>query len=524
MHHRFAKKIVENTTRITPAFVLLAFILSVATPSLSQSAINGRWSGQAQCQISVQGQGYSHQETHTWTLNGGPTVQGAMHIFPATWSVTGQGSLQRSQGTQILQAQWTTNASQISAPIALFIRASDGALILKSWHSQLRAPRGVTGIQQVSINGVPQPPGAISLEAFEWAFPLAQVLSTSTSISGSNTVATNGSVGPMQPGGSQGTASCTWNFTAGTSMPAGVGGGGIGATPVMGSTPVMRSTPGSTTPLGGAQNPPAVTGVSIVSLPPGVSTRPVSTNASGNGVVKGVIVTSPPSTPGTGATSGGTTSTAGGQQQTTSSQTNCGAGQQTLNQPVMNTPTAWPGPAAVNLSWAAPANNGGCTIDSYEIETDSTTPPKQLTITAPATTAVVAASACPYPNVSCATPNTYHFRIRAHTSAGYGPYSSYTSQVRPFVSYTVDNLQAVWSTKGCIGCHTSANSPNLATGNIYSNIRSANVISTPPGSSKLLTCPTGGANCNIQPHPQNFTFSSQEFVVIMQWISDGTQP
>ena len=195
--------------------LFLALLLTVAsTPSLSQSSLNHPWSGQAQCKVTVQGPGYSHQEIHTWTMSGGsPTLQGAIHVFPATWSVSGQGSLQRSQGAQTLDAQWTTNASLPNAPIALFIRASDGKLVLKSAHAQLRSKGGVSGTQKVTINGVPQTPGPISLEAFEWNFPGAEAASTSKTISGSSTNPTNGAVGPMQPGGSQGTATCTWNFT-----------------------------------------------------------------------------------------------------------------------------------------------------------------------------------------------------------------------------------------------------------------------------------------------------------------------
>ena len=103
MHHRLAKKIVGNTTRMMPAFVLLAFILNVGTLLFSQSsAITGPWSGQAQCQITVQGPyGYNYSETQTWALNGGqPTMQGAMNILPATWSVTGQEVLPESTKQQ----------------------------------------------------------------------------------------------------------------------------------------------------------------------------------------------------------------------------------------------------------------------------------------------------------------------------------------------------------------------------------------------------------------------------------------
>ena len=197
------------------ALFLPLLLTMVGTPSLSQSSIDHPWSGQAQCKITVQGPGYSHQETHTWTMSGGAaTLQGAIHLFPATWSVSGQGSLQRTQGAQTLKAQWTTNASLPNAPIALFVRASDGKLVIKSGHAQLRAKGGVSGTQQVTINGVAQTPAPISLEAFEWSFPGAEVAATSKTIHGSQTVPTNGSVGPMQPGGSQGTAACTWSFTA----------------------------------------------------------------------------------------------------------------------------------------------------------------------------------------------------------------------------------------------------------------------------------------------------------------------
>ena len=207
-------------------FVLACCLpLLLAGSSLSQSAVNSPWSGQAQCKVTVRGPGYSHQETHTWTLTGGaPTLQGAIHVFPASWSVTGQGSLQRTQGSQTLNAQWTTSGSLPNASLGLFIRASDGKLVLKSVHAQLRVKGGVSGTQRLTISGVPQTPGPISGEAFEWTFPGSEVAGNSTTIAGSSTNATNGAVGPMQPGGSQGTAACTWNFAAASGAAGGTSG------------------------------------------------------------------------------------------------------------------------------------------------------------------------------------------------------------------------------------------------------------------------------------------------------------
>jgi hypothetical protein len=104
-------------------------------------------------------------------LPGEPTPDGNFAI----WSVSGQGSPERSQGAQALRTQWTTNASSANAPIAVFVRASDGKQVIKSWHAQLRSAGGVTGVQEVTINGVAQnPKSVISLEALEWTFPLLE--------------------------------------------------------------------------------------------------------------------------------------------------------------------------------------------------------------------------------------------------------------------------------------------------------------------------------------------------------------
>lgn len=200
----------------------LGLLLTAVVSSLAQSTsvLNRSWSGQAQCTVNVQGPGYSEHEVHTWNLSGGaPTVRGAMHVYAGTWSVTGQGSYQRSEGNQTNLVQWVTSASLSNAPIAIFVRASDRQMVIKSWHAQLRSPGGVTGTQQVTVNGVPQTPGKINLEAFEWPFPASgSVIRTAktSEFSGSKTAATHGSVGPMQPGGSQGTEQCTWHFESQT--------------------------------------------------------------------------------------------------------------------------------------------------------------------------------------------------------------------------------------------------------------------------------------------------------------------
>lgn len=170
------------------------------------------WSGTAECRIEVQGSGYRDQQTHTWTLSGGaPNGSGAIQVHPAVWSVSGAGEFERNQGTQRLIGEWKT-AGQASAPFAMFVRASDGKLILKPWHSQLRIPNAIRGSQQQTVDGKPQKPVAIGLEAFEWAFPAIDADATSKRISGQSTPLVTGKVGPMQPAGAVATCRCSWDF------------------------------------------------------------------------------------------------------------------------------------------------------------------------------------------------------------------------------------------------------------------------------------------------------------------------
>ena len=209
---------------------LVALVSSVliSLPPLTagqQSAVQASWSGWARCEINVSGQGYSDKQTHTWAITSGTSaVSGAFRVYPATWSVMGGGSLQHTQGSQTLTAQWATNGQSVTAPLAVFVRASDGRMFIQARHSQTRAPNSVTGYQQLTIDGKAQKPGMISAEAFEWAFPAVEVsrpkLGDPLVANGSSTPVVTGKVGFMQPAGTQSTATCTWQFGQGSGAPA----------------------------------------------------------------------------------------------------------------------------------------------------------------------------------------------------------------------------------------------------------------------------------------------------------------
>src|SRR5579863_3565361 len=106
------------------SLILVAlFCVGVTGPVFSQAP--SIWSGQAQCQLNIQGSDYVHQEIQTWTITGVSTsAPGTMPVYPGSWSVAGQGTTQRMIGQQILAAQWNTKVPETSAPIAVFVRAS----------------------------------------------------------------------------------------------------------------------------------------------------------------------------------------------------------------------------------------------------------------------------------------------------------------------------------------------------------------------------------------------------------------
>lgn len=214
---------VVRVCRSPAGFLAAAVAVSMATSAAaaaqsgtSPTPGNTEWNGWARCDLAVSGAGYTDRQSHLWIIPPAPpSVQGAIRVHAATWSVVGAGSLQRSQGAQTLNAQWKTEAQGVSAPIAFTVRASDGRLLIKSWHPQLRVKGAVSGSQQVTLDGKAQPPVTIGLEAFEWSFPSLEQAATATQISGSSAPPVTGSVAPMQPAGAQATASCSWQLARG---------------------------------------------------------------------------------------------------------------------------------------------------------------------------------------------------------------------------------------------------------------------------------------------------------------------
>jgi len=189
-------------------FICLMLLFSSCSLVFAQS----NWTGQAQCQLTVQAQNYSHEEVQTWTITGVPDANNTM-VYPATWSVAGQGTLSSSTSQVQMSATWQTNVSPTSAPLKILVNSAN-QLIIGSYHAQLRVNAAVTGAKAVIVKGN-ETDVAISSTEFEWQFPQIQVDPTKTDVSDSSSIPITSAIGPMQPPGSGGTANCSWHFSKG---------------------------------------------------------------------------------------------------------------------------------------------------------------------------------------------------------------------------------------------------------------------------------------------------------------------
>jgi hypothetical protein len=228
------------------SLVIAAPVVAQAPPPVAPS-----WAGWAQCQISIQAPGYAHRETHLWTVTGAGTPSANMEIYPASWTVTGDGSLQRVNGPTTVSARWTVNGTLPNVTIGT-TRHIDRVTVQR-WTNHGPARSGLTGTEISTTNGVPRSRPVI-LDVQQWAFPAIETGPTSTRATGSSTVPFDGLRGPMNPpSGALGTAACTWDFAR----------GGVPPSAPPSSTPAVPAAPSSGTPVP-AGAPAASSMVSLV--------------------------------------------------------------------------------------------------------------------------------------------------------------------------------------------------------------------------------------------------------------------
>ena len=196
---------------------LISLVIAASTSAQTPQPVAQSWSGWAQCQITIQAPGYSHNETHLWTITGAGTRNANMEIYPTSWTVTGNGSLQRVNGPTTVSAQWTINGTLPNVTIGTTLHLD--RITVQRWTNHGPARSGLTGTEISTTNGVARP-RAVILDVQQWAFPGIETGTTSTRATGSNTLPFDGLRGPMNPpSGAMGTAACTWDFARGGVSP-----------------------------------------------------------------------------------------------------------------------------------------------------------------------------------------------------------------------------------------------------------------------------------------------------------------
>ena len=195
-------------------FAALALLITSMPLAVAQQPPQAGWAGWAVCAITIQGPGYTHSETHLWTITGPGTTQANMAIYPTTWTVNGEGTLDRVSGPTRVSAQWRVNGTLPNVTIGTTLHLN--RITVQRWTNHGPARGGLIGTEIRTVNNVGQSRPVV-LDVQQWAFPGVETGTTSTRASGSKATQFDGARGPMAPPGSVGVARCEWDFVRGGS-------------------------------------------------------------------------------------------------------------------------------------------------------------------------------------------------------------------------------------------------------------------------------------------------------------------
>ena len=160
---------------------------------LSVASAPSGWSGPIVCRTLISGPGgYHHDETQTWIVGGPARTAGPRTNYPVQWSAHGSGGYAASS--------WTINATA-TIDFSVTTVASTGIPVFDRTTTLIIIDDGIVG-------------SPASFDLYEIEFPTIVASSaTATSVTGTWSRATIGGDSPQQPGGANGTLSCTWSLT-----------------------------------------------------------------------------------------------------------------------------------------------------------------------------------------------------------------------------------------------------------------------------------------------------------------------
>jgi len=197
-----------------PAVLLALTSISIfgAPVAFAQTPVQQSWTGWAQCQLTFQSPGYSHQETHLWTITGSGTRTANVEIYPTSWTVTGGGSIDRTTGPTRVTGQWTVNGTLPNVTIGTTLHAD--RITIQRWTNHGPARSGLIGSELRTVNGQGRP-AKLVLDVQQWTFPATATGTTSNRANGSTKATFDGARGPLAPAGTAGAVICTWDYARG---------------------------------------------------------------------------------------------------------------------------------------------------------------------------------------------------------------------------------------------------------------------------------------------------------------------
>lgn len=163
-----------------------------------------------QCVITVTATDYRHMEIQRWEVTGAPTASGANKLYPVRWSTSGSGITRSAMGSQVRDASWKVAAGADVQFLSQVI--PNGNRLVHQTTAGVRIQNGLTGTQQLTVNGVPQTPGPMVAEAFEFGYPTLVAPAIQPQIIETKQFPNVTGVGFQAPGGASRMVDCSWRF------------------------------------------------------------------------------------------------------------------------------------------------------------------------------------------------------------------------------------------------------------------------------------------------------------------------
>jgi len=141
-------------------------------------------------------------------------MQSTVEVYPASWSVTGQGTLRKIIDASTTEAaDWTVAVPVTVARIGITPQAD--RFTIQRWTAQLIGRGGLTGKDVLTSLSAPPRVTGMTLDVDEQPFATINVDLKSTQTNGSSMPVVSGTVGPIRARDAQGKGNCAWQFARG---------------------------------------------------------------------------------------------------------------------------------------------------------------------------------------------------------------------------------------------------------------------------------------------------------------------